>query len=105
APFFLLVAACVEAVNDGWNPRPAQFAAWKRLDTGALAPCALVSVPVTANGSQLVGLNMNPERSTVTFTVRMSNGTPCRIVGSGSLTIVICPVLRSTLTDARTTTF
>jgi hypothetical protein len=47
-------------VNDGLNASPAQFVTWNGLDTGALAPSALVIVPVMLIGSQLVGLNVKP---------------------------------------------
>ena len=73
----------------------AQFAAWKQLETGAFTPCVLVIVPVAASGSQSVGLNMKPGRSIVTFTVFSCNGTPSRIFGNGSLTIVGCAVCGS----------
>src|SRR5580658_2746526 len=104
APCALLVFACVETVNDGLNARFAQSAAWKRLDTFALAPWVLVIVPATDRGSQLVGLNMKCSRSTVTLTVLICRGMPCRIVGNGSLTIVTCAVCGSIASAERTTT-
>ena len=68
-----------------------QFAAWKGLDAGTLAPWAPVRVAVTLIGWQFVGLNSNPGRLIVTLTVRISEGIPdCRpstlltINGSGS---------------------
>ena len=44
----------------GWNGRPSQPPTWKREETPALAPSA-VRVPVMLIGSQLVGLNSNPD--------------------------------------------
>src|ERR1700682_3846940 len=47
---------------------------------------------------------MNPGRSTVTLTVVICSGMPCRIEGNGPLVIVICEVWGSTLIAERTTT-
>src|ERR1051325_1417407 len=47
---------------------------------------------------------MNPGRSTVTFTCLTCSGMPCRIVGNGSVSTVICALCGSTLTLALTTT-
>jgi hypothetical protein len=60
----LLVLPWVDAENCGSNGSAAQFVTWKRLDTAALAPSALVIVPVMLIGLQLVGLNVNPGRLT-----------------------------------------
>src|SRR5580704_4814395 len=46
APSCLLVFACVLTVKTGWNGRTAQFAAWKRAETPAVAPWVLVNAPV-----------------------------------------------------------
>ena len=57
----MLVFACVSAVSFGLNGRLAQLAAWKGLDTAALAPAAVEEiVPATASGAQSVGLKMKP---------------------------------------------
>ena len=37
-----------------------QFVTWKRLEIAELAPSTPVTVPVTAIGLQLVGLNVKP---------------------------------------------
>ncbi len=60
APSALLVFPLVETANLGSNFRFAQFVTWKELDTFALIPSALASVPVSAVLLQLVGLNVNP---------------------------------------------
>src|SRR5664280_607971 len=78
APLALLVWPWVEAANDGLNGRLAQFAAWNGFETPALAPLVEPIVPVTDSGEQLVGLNMKPDLSIVTLTVRRSSGMPCR---------------------------
>src|ERR1700730_17118758 len=104
APFFLLVFACVETLNVGLNGRLAPLVAWNGTLACALPPEPPVRVPVAARCSQLVGLNMNPGRSTVTFTCLICNGMPCKIVGNGSVSTVICAVRGSTCTLARTTT-
>jgi hypothetical protein len=44
------------------NGRLAQPAAWKRLATGAIEPCVLVTVALMVIGSQLVELSMKPRR-------------------------------------------
>ena len=88
----LLVFAWVRTVNFGLKDSVAQLAAWKRVDTNAEARCTLLIEALTARGLQLVGLNMNPGRSTVTFTVLICNGMPCRMVGNGSLAIVSAAV-------------
>src|ERR1700694_5347201 len=104
APLTLLVLPCVETVNDGLNGRFAQLAAWKREDTGALNPPSEVSVPEICIGSHEVGLNVNPGRSIVTFTVRICRGMPSRMLGKGSEMMVPCAVCGSTRRDWRTTT-
>jgi hypothetical protein len=90
-------------VNDGLNASPAQFVTWNGLDTGALAPSALVIVPVMLIGSQLVGLNVKPLRSIVTLTCWICRGIPSMICGNGSVVTVICAVRGSTSIFARVT--
>src|SRR4029077_5004723 len=85
APLALLVFPAVDAANPGLNGSVTQFAAWNGLDTASVVPCVLASVPVTLNAEQFVGLNVNPARSIVTFTVLTCRGIPSRIVGKGSL--------------------
>src|SRR3977135_4373461 len=109
APMALLVFPCVETLKDGLNGRFAQLAAWKGLETPALAPAVEVIVAPTPIALQFVGLNMNPDRLVVTLTVRRSSGMPCRMVGTaygpdGSVVTVICAVCGSMLIAARTMT-
>ena len=65
-------------------------------------------MPVTdapiALGSQLVGLNMNSGRSTVTLTVFRRNGTPSLLCGRPFVVIVIADVCGSMLIAERTIT-
>jgi hypothetical protein len=75
----LLVFPDVDAANFGANFSPAQFVAWNRLETAALAPSTAPIVPVIAIGLQFVGLNVNPGRLISTLTVRISVGTPSMI--------------------------
>ena len=74
------------------TPTVAQFAASNGVETFALAPWALVIVPVASSGEQFVGLNAKPGRLMVTSIVRMSGGIPWITGGRGSLTAVICDV-------------
>ncbi len=94
----------METVNLGLNASDAQSAAWKRLDSEELAPWLLATMALDESGAQLVGLNMNLDRSMTTLTALTSSGMPCKIVGSGSLVIVICAVCGSALIVARTAT-
>ena len=89
------VLPLVDAVSFGANASPAQPATWKRLETAALAPSLPVTVPVTAIGLQLVGLNVKPGRSIVALIVRISVGTPSMICGNGSVVTVTCAVCGS----------
>src|SRR6202521_5080132 len=68
APCFLLVLACVDTVNFGVNGSSRHPPAWKREETFAVAPWVEDTLPVICMGVQLVGLNVNPGRSSVTST-------------------------------------
>src|SRR5579871_3610194 len=83
APDLIVVFADVLAASFGPNDSAAQLVAWNGFDSAALAPSVEPTVAPTAIAWQPVGLNANAERSTVTFTVRMSSGIPSRIVGNG----------------------
>ena len=84
-------------LNRGLNASASQLVTWKEEDTFALAPWVLVNVPVSCNGLQLVGLNMNPGRSIVTLTTFNASGMPSSTLGNGSLVIVNAAVVGSTL--------
>ena len=88
----------------GLKGEVAQLAAWKRLLTLSLAPSLDATAPAIDMAAQLVGLNMNPARSIVTFTVFSRSGTPLRICGNGSLVTVTCEVTGLTLIAARSMT-
>ena len=89
----LEVEACVATVNVGLNGRYPQPPTWNGAEGEASAPARLVSVEVRLSGAQLVGLNVNPGRSSVTVTPRSWIGMPSRIVGSGSLCTLMLPSL------------
>lgn len=94
----LLVFSCVEAANFGLNASSRQPPTWKRLDSGALAPSTPRRSPVTAIGSQFVGLNVNPGRSMSTLIERISVGTlsqfALEVVSRGWLELDLhrCPI-------------
>ena len=73
--------------NFGLNASVAQLVTWNGVATLLVAPWVLVRVPTICILLQLVGLNVNSSRSTLTFTCCICSGMPSRIVGSGSLTI------------------
>ena len=54
--------------------------------------------------AQLVALKMNPGRSSVTLIIRTCNGTPPRMVGSGSAGADALALAASTISGDRTTT-
>ena len=99
APFFLLVFASVETLNDGLNGSSRHPPVWNLEETFAATPSVEVTVPVIAVGVQLVGLNMNPGLSNVTSTRRTRNGIPSMIVGTGSEIAVTCAVCGSIRSD------
>ena len=55
------VFALVETLNSGLNFSAAQLVTWNGAATLAFAPSVLSISPVTFIGSQLVGLNTNPD--------------------------------------------
>src|SRR6478735_2696044 len=79
-----LVPPLSESLREGLKPRRPHSASWKRLLRAALAPLALSSEPVTAVGSQVVGLRVKPGLSIRIETERTSRGMPWRMVGIGS---------------------
>ena len=94
APLALLVFPSVLAVNDGLNARPWQPPTWNLFDRRSDLPEGRDRPGrLTLIVSQLVGLNVNPERLMFSDTERMSRGMPSRIVGIGSLTALICDVM------------
>src|SRR6185437_424989 len=104
APFFREVLPEVETSNCGLKARPVQLVTWNGVATVTRAPSLLDSVPSTAVRAQLVGFNVNPGLSTVTFTTLNCSGIPSSSVGSGSLVTVNAAVRGSMLMAARTTT-
>ena len=74
----------------GPKARSAQLATWKWTDRPAAAPSSPPIAASTANGSQLVGLRVNPGRSRSIRIERRRSGMPSRICGSGSESAVIC---------------
>src|SRR5450759_3429876 len=107
APLDRELFAPVETLKDGLKGRLRHSAAWKRLETAAVAPSVLVTVPATVIGSQLVGLNVKPSRFRLTSTRRTSVGMPVLPTncGNGSETTVACAVCGSIRIEPLTTTF
>src|ERR1039458_7195844 len=81
APSALLVFPLVETLNCGANFRLAQLATSNGIDTGELAPSALLMLPVTCIALHDVGLNVNPGRVMLTLTCLICNGMPSMIDG------------------------
>src|SRR6187399_477183 len=73
------------APSSGAKGRAPQPPTWKRWDSGAGWPRVEVTEPPKAFSAQEVGLRVKPGRSAQTAIERASTGTPCRIVGRGSL--------------------
>jgi hypothetical protein len=81
APFALDVFPDVETLNCGLKPSTAQLVTWNGTDTLLEEPSTLDTLPVTLNGSQFVGLNVNPGRVVSKFTCLICNGIPSRMCG------------------------
>jgi hypothetical protein len=106
APCAFVACPAVEAVNTGLNGNPAHPVAANGADTPALPPAAPVTVPVTANASQFVGLNVNGRSPPITTsTLCTLKGTPSTICGNAPDTTDTTAVTGFTRIDARTTTF
>ena len=63
-----------------------------------------VTCAPTLMGLQLVGLNVNPGRSTLTRMSLILTGIPLKICGNGSVTTVACAVSGSTYSALLTAT-
>ena len=88
----------------GANGSLSQPVNWIGVVRLAVWPPAENTLVAIAFASHEDGERMKPGRSTTTWTRRTRNGTPSRIVGSGSLTTVACASSGSMLSAWRTTT-
>src|SRR3954447_7927871 len=75
-----------ERASLGLKGNAEQPPTWKGLCSAAVLPNGEVAEPVSASGSQEVGLRVKLGRSILSAIERTSIGIPCRICGIGSLT-------------------
>ncbi len=83
-PWDLLPWAATDAVNFGANGRLWQLVTWNGSEVLRLPPSLAVSLTPIDIGSQLVPLNSNSGRLTLTFRAFSCTGTPLKMVGSSS---------------------